>query len=301
MALVSACPGRPRERFARILSLRRRRAARDLAPARPARCRPRRSHFDRGTAFHAAKTEPAGQRLTIATRAHFRPRELLAAACVFRSASLMILSNPPCEVSRSDHARVCAELAGLVLHGACQHGASRALQHFGRRRLRSLRNAPPHWLRTEKDAAAFAEGVHCLDLESARRLDGPREEPPREGQALTGAGRRPSRRSRQQVAIIEPRPFGQRTEDPHRHIGRGGLGEGEAENAPAAPGRAAAARRAGPAHASCPIPHWPKPTPMLRIGSPHLQFASVGRDRPVDHAPSPPIDDSAAHSLTRAR
>ena len=78
---------------------------------------------------------------------------------------------------------------------------------------------------------ALAEGVDGLDLQPARRLQGAGEEPPRSSQLVLarpaafdlrdGAGER---------LVGQHRPAAEALEDPARHLRRGGLGEGEAED-----------------------------------------------------------------------
>ena len=85
-----------------------------------------------------------------------------------------------------------------------------------------------------------AEGVDGLHLEPARRLQRRSEQPPRPG-AFARAGLAASGQSDAFVerGIVQHRPVGERTEDAVRHVGGGGLGEGDAEDL----GRIAAAQK----------------------------------------------------------
>ena len=86
-------------------------------------------------------------------------------------------------------------------------------------------------LEREKLQQPLAEGVQGLDFEAARGFD-------RAGEQLPGEGerRRPRTRGpglddpRGQRLVVEARPLGERGEDAAGHVGRGGLGEGQAED-----------------------------------------------------------------------
>ncbi len=77
----------------------------------------------------------------------------------------------------------------------------------------------------------LAEGVQGLDLEPARRLDRAGEQLSRELElGRTGLPGAALDDRRGQRLVIEARPVGQRLENAARHVGGGGLGEGEAED-----------------------------------------------------------------------
>ncbi len=78
----------------------------------------------------------------------------------------------------------------------------------------------------------FAEGVQRLHAQAPRRFDRAGEEPPRILKGLRIGRVRAGFLDRSgERLVVERRPFGERPEYAGRHIGGGGLGEGEAEDA----------------------------------------------------------------------
>jgi hypothetical protein len=76
-----------------------------------------------------------------------------------------------------------------------------------------------------------AEGVDGLHLEPARRFQCQREQPPRQRapRRVRPDARNPSD-GRVELRIVERGPAPQLVEHAIRHVGRGGLGEGDAED-----------------------------------------------------------------------
>ena len=154
----------------------------------------------------------------------------------------------------------------------------------------------------------FAEGVQGLDFEAARGFDRPGEQLSGEGERRrSGPGSAGLDDPRGQRLVVEARPLGERGEDAAGHVGRGGLGEGQAEDlrrlgavehqAEHALGqhmRLAAAGVGG------------DPGRRVRVRGERLVAPERLRDvEAAAHAPSPasasPAPPASDHSLTRAR
>ena len=127
---------------------------------------------------------------------------------------------------------------------------------------RARRSAPAHWPRTGIAAAAgcTARGWSAPSgrpASPARRQTVCAPLP----QACIGMRNADFADRRIQRFVIERDPMAERREHPLRHVGGGGLGEGDAEDLfRRHAARATAGSRAAPAHGSCPSRHWPTRT-----------------------------------------
>ena len=126
-----------------------------------------------------------------------------------------------------------AERTVRIGRGASQNGAPRRIgERVGVALVEHLEVSGDIRLERELVEEPFAEGVDRLDLQPARRLEGPGEEAARFGElgrvrplALHLGDLLAERR------VGKRRPFAEPVEDPLRHLGRRRLGEGEAEDA----------------------------------------------------------------------
>ena len=92
----------------------------------------------------------------------------------------------------------------------------------------------------------LAERVDGVDLEPARRLDRAGKQRAREAHLF--AARDPAfefGQLRDQALVVERHPAAEQFEDADRHVGGGGLGEGQAQDAAGRSSRRAAAARRG--------------------------------------------------------
>ena len=95
-----------------------------------------------------------------------------------------------------------------------------------------------------------------------------------------------------QRVVVERHPMAERGEHPLRHVGGGGLGEGDAEDFfRRHVARAAAGSPAAPAHASCPSRHWPRRrrTPPDRTRAPAWRGRRAGMMRGAFTIPRSPV------------
>ena len=155
----------------------------------------------------------------------------------------------------------------------------------------------------EREAAQqrVAEGVDRLDLQPARRLE-------RAGEQRAGAvepvgrivGARLAERGQRgaQLGLGHHRPGAEGAEEPGLHLGRGGLGVGEAQDLlPGRSRRAAAAPPGRSAPGSCPSRRWRRPSSRRRAGR-----RRSGRPAPRScRDPRAPIASPSAHSPKRDR
>ena len=197
---------------------------------------------------------------------------------------------------------------------ALRRGAERRQRRIARLGEQPLRFAFVDDLEMRRDVGlerkepqqSLGEGVQRLDLESARRLDGAREQLPGKGEILRPRRRRAAVDDRfRQGVVVEARPLGELAENALRHIGGRRLGVSEAQDL--------RRRRAIDEEPQDPLRQdvslaaagvGRHPSRGSRVRGPGLPLPQRLRDRQAPaHGESP---DSAspsavAHSLTRAR
>ena len=150
----------------------------------------------------------------------------------------------------------------------------------------------------------LAEGVDRVDLEPARRLDGPGEQPTGEQQAFrAGAHALEVEQLVGEPGIVQRHPAPEPVEHTDRHVRRRRLGEGEAEDA-----RGRHALQQQPQHAVGEHLGLARagiggdPGGDARLRGALLEMRDVGEDFDrCAHDSSPPVPPVADHSLTRAR
>ena len=190
----------------------------------------------------------------------------------------------------------------IAVEGAGQHTIPRLDAQLRRRALVDHRKVGRDGgLQREAPEERFTKGVNGPDLEPLGHLQGEGEKAARPGQHL-GRRRMPQKRLDLVSEHVVGRhgPVAETRVEPVFHLGGGGLGEGQAQDAP---GRRAGRQQAGDAldeHVGLAGPG---------VGRhPHRTGGVAGRPRPLigfgaapgggGHSPSPP---RASHSLTRAR
>ena len=182
------------------------------------------------------QTEPLpkiGERVVDAARLALRRGPLDPAAEIVAPAMTASSASPICmSVVRSASRRTARPRRDSGPAAAAFITSSRrGRAHRGRRIVQDGELARHVRLEGKLVQQPLAEGVDRLDLQPARRLQRPGEEPPRLAQLLPG-GRAPFELGdrRRELGLVEHRPFAERAEDAARHLRGGDLGEGQAED-----------------------------------------------------------------------
>ena len=182
--------------------------------------------------------------------------------------------------------RLRQHLVGLAL---VEHGEAR--RHVG--------------LERHEVQQPLAEGVDGVDLQSARRLHRAGEERARE--LHLGTRRLRAFEFRQfldEAVLVERHPAPQALEHADRHVGGGGLGEGEAQDPAGQGAREQQAHDAVGEHLGFSRARIGRhPGRGARVGGAALRILGVVRDDEIRaHSdPSPPPALASDHSFTRAR
>jgi hypothetical protein len=205
----------------------------------------------------------------------------------------------------ADQVQRVREVAARALSRVRHHVGEGRGEHLAALALVEHREAGRH-VRLEGDEVqkALAEGVDGVDLEPARGLHRPGEEGARRPQAVASRGLAlQGLQLAGERRIVQRHPAPEPLEHPDRHVGGGGLGEGEAQDP--------AGRRAGEEQAQHPVGEHlglaragvrRHPGGRPRVRGPALVVDRLVRDvEAAGHAPSSSTPLASDHSFTRAR